>query len=183
MTSWTEATSAPVLVLTGSARRDSYTRRLGAALADASGGVLAPPLTELPFFDQDLEPTPPAEVEQLRRQVRDAELVVVVTPEYNGTVPGLLGNAIDWLSRPYAAGALQGKRVMAVAASPGGVGGARALVSLRTVLGNAGAQLVGPGSTIADVHLRLEDGTAHEALEAEVRDVLRSLEPVQVRAA
>lgn len=181
MTSSIDAPPAPVLVLTGSARRDSYTRRLGAAIADASGGVLAPRLTELPYFDQDLEPTPPAEVEQLRRQVQDAELVVVVTPEYNGTVPGLLGNAIDWLSRPY--GALKGKRVVAVAASPGGVGGARALVSLRTVLGNAGAELVGPGSTVADVHLRLEDGTAHEALEAEVRDLLRGLEPVQGRAA
>ena len=177
------AHAAPVLVLTGSARRDSYTRRLGAAIAEASGGVLAPRLTELPYFDQDLEPTPPAVVEQLRRQVRDAELVVVVTPEYNGTVPGLLGNAIDWLSRPHAAGALHGKRVVAVAASPGGVGGARALVSLRTVLGNAGAELVGPGSTVADVHLRLEDGTAHDALEAEARELLRSTDAVQERAA
>ena len=83
-----------VLVLTGSARRDSYTRQLGEALvAGLDSAALAPRLTELPFFDQDLEPAPPAEVEALRAQVAAADAVVVITPEYNGTIPGLLGNA------------------------------------------------------------------------------------------
>jgi len=90
-------------VIAGSARRDSHTRRLGAALAAAvPGGVLAPRLTELPFFDEDLEATPPAAVERLRAQATAAD-AVVVTPEYNRTIPDLLGNAIDWLSRPHAA--------------------------------------------------------------------------------
>ena len=133
-----------VLVLTGSARTGSYTRALGAALAGAlPDGVLAPVLTALPYFDQDLETTPPAQVQALRDQVRDADAVVVVTPEYNGTVPGLLGNAVDWLSRPKATASLLGTPVVAVAASPGEVGGARAVVSLRTLLGNAGAQVLG----------------------------------------
>lgn len=136
------------LVLTGSARRDSYTRRLGAVAAAATpSGELAPRLTVLPYFDQDLESTPPAEVEALRAQVAAADAVIVVTPEHNGTIPGQLGDAIDWLSRPYAAGALPDKAVLAVAASPGGVGG-RAVVALRTVLGNAGAQLIGPPLTV-----------------------------------
>lgn len=141
-----------VLVLTGSARRDSFTRQLGAALAEAAdGGVLGDRLTSLPYYDQDRDAAPPAAVQRLRDAVRAAELVVVVTPEYNGTVPGLLANAIDWLSRPYGAGALRGTRVLAVAASPGGVGGARALVALRTVLGNVGADLVGAGELVPEV--------------------------------
>ena len=159
-----------VLVLTGSARRESYTRQLGAALAEGLGGALAPRLTVLPFFDQDLEPTPPAEVQALRAAVDAADALVVITPEYNGTIPGLLGNAVDWLSRPYGAGALRGKPVVAVAASPGGVGGARAVVSLRTVLGNAGAQLLGRPVTVDSVHERLSDGV--DDLVAEVAQAL-----------
>ena len=169
----TRPAPAPVLVITGSARQDSYTRQLGAAVAELADGVLAPRLTVLPYFDQDLEPAPPPVVESLRRQVHDAELVVVVTPEYNGTVPGLLGNAVDWLSRPYGAGALKGKRVVALAASPGGVGGARALVQLRTLLGNTGAELVGPGGTVPDVHLHLPGGRADADLTAQLRVLLR----------
>lgn len=157
-----------VLVLTGSARTGSYTRALGAALAEAlPSGELAPVLTALPYFDQDLEAAGPAAVEALRAQVAAADALVVVTPEYNGTIPGLLGNAIDWLSRPYGKGALRGKPVVAVAASPGAVGGARAVVALRTVLGNTGAVLVGPPITVDGVNERLS-GDALQELVAEI---------------
>jgi chromate reductase len=161
-----------VLVLTGSARRESFTRRLGEAVAaSVPGSELAPRLTVLPFFDQDHETAPPASVEALRAQVDAADAVVVVTPEYNGSIPGLLGNAIDWLSRPYGAGALRGKPVLAVAASPGGAGGARAVVALRTVLGNAGADVVGRPVSVDLVHERLE-GDALDALVTELRTAL-----------
>ncbi len=154
-----------VLILTGSARRDSYTRRLGAALAAAlPGGELAPRLTELPYFDQDLEAAPPAEVVALRARVAAADAVVVVTPEYNGTVPGLLGNAVDWLSRPYGAGSLRGTPVVAVAASPGEVGGARAVVALRTLLGNTGAEVLGRPITFGGVARLLVAGTVDEVV-------------------
>jgi NAD(P)H-dependent FMN reductase len=150
-----------ILVITGSARQDSHTRRLGAQIAAAANGVLAPRLTELPFFDQDSEASPPAAVQQLRAQVAAADTVVFVTPEYNGTIPGLLGNAIDWLSRPYDGGpsVLRGRPVVAVAASPGGVGGVRALVSLRTVLGNAGADVLDVTLSVPEVHVRLDDAS------------------------
>lgn len=163
-----------VLVLTGSARQESFTRRLGERIAVATpGAVLGPRLTELPYFDQDLEATPPASVQSLREQVATADAVVVVTPEYNGTIPGLLGNAIDWLSRPYDGGlsVLRGKPVAAVAASPGGVGGVRALVSLRTVLGNAGAQLLDAQLSVPEVHVRLDD----EALDTELTSLLSAV--------
>jgi chromate reductase len=162
-----------VLVITGSARQDSHTRRLGEQLvATTPGGVLAPRLTEIPFFDQDLEATPPAVVQELRAQVVAADLVVFVTPEYNGTISGLLGNAIDWLSRPYDGqpSVLRGKPVVAAAASPGGVGGVRALVSLRTVLGNTGAQLLNSTLSVPEVHVRLEDAS----LQAELDELVAS---------
>ena len=162
------------LILTGSARSDSFTRRLGGAVAAAvPGGVLAPRLTDLPFFDQDGEASPPAAVQELRALVAAADLVVVVTPEYNGTIPGLLGNAIDWLSRPYGEepAALRGKQVLAAAASPGGVGGVRALVSLRTVLGNAGADLLETTLSVPEVHLRFEG----DQPDAELADQLAAL--------
>ena len=173
-----------VLVLTGSARRDSYTRRLGALIAaQAQDGVLAPRLTELPFFDQDREATPPAAVEQLRAQVAAADAVVVVTPEYNGTIPGLLGNALDWLSRPYGAGALRDKTVVAVAASPSGFGGARALTALRTVLGNLGASVVDTSLTVPAVHNRLDEAGADAELTASVVALLDTLAaPVRTAA-
>ena len=163
-----------VLVLTGSARSDSYTRRLGSLIvAQTPDAVLAPRLTDLPFFDQDLEVEPPAVVQRLREQVDAADVLVVVTPEYNGTIPGLLGNAIDWLSRPYGdcPSVLRGKPVLAVAASPGGVGGVRALVSLRTVLGNAGAELLETTVSVPEVHLRLADGELREELDALAADL------------
>jgi chromate reductase len=163
-----------VLVLTGSARQDSHTRRLGAQIAaSVPGGVLAPRLTELPYFDQDIEATPPSAVQSLRAQAAAADTVVFVTPEYNGTIPGLLGNAIDWLSRPYDGqpAVLRGKPVVAVAASPGGVGGVRALVSLRTVLGNAGADVLDAQLSVPEVHIRLGD----DALDAELALLLSDL--------
>jgi chromate reductase len=173
-----------VLVLTGSARRDSHTRRLGALVAEqARDGVLAPRLTALPFFDQDLEATPPAAVQELRAQVAAADAVVVVTPEYNGSIPGLLGNALDWLSRPYGAGALRGKTVVAVAASPGGSGGARALAVLRTVLGNLGADVVDHDLTVPAVHHHLDDAGADADLTASVVALLETLAtPVRTAA-
>ena len=171
-----------VLVLTGSARQDSYTRLVGAAVVEAvPGAVLADRLTVLPFFDEDLESAPPAEVEALRAQGREADAVVVVTPEYNGTIPGLLGNAVDWLSRPYGAGVLQDKRVATIAASPGGVGGARALVSLRTVLGNAGATLVGAGELVPEVDRRVADGGADDVLRTQLQELAGQL--AEARAA
>ena len=175
-----------VLVLTGSARTESYTRRVGAALvATTPGAELAPRLTELPFFDQDLEATPPAAVQRLREQVAAADAVVVVTPEYNGTIPGLLGNAIDWLSRPYDGNApvLRGKPVLAVSASPGGIGGARALVALRTVLGNAGAHLLDATATVPEVHLRFADGEADADLQRELRALTTELPALPLLAA
>src|SRR4051812_25997361 len=167
-----------VLVITRSAPEDSHTRRLGAHIAaTVPGSVLADRLTELPFFDQDVEARPPVAVQALRAQVAAADTVVFVTPEYNGTIPGLLGNAIDWLSRPYddSPAALRGKPVLTVAASPGGVGGVRALVALRTVLGNAGAEVLDAKLSVPEVHVRVGDPALADELTALLTEVAPAL--------
>ena len=93
-----------VLVISGSTRRDSLNTRLARlvkALRPADQVTVVNNLNTLPFYDGDLEAAgvPPA-VLGLRARVAAADIVVVVTPEYNTTFPGVLGNAVDWLSRP-----------------------------------------------------------------------------------
>jgi len=152
------------LVITASLRAASSTVMLGDLLVDHGvDAAHAVRLDELTFFNQDLEEDPPAAVTRLRAQVADASLVVVVTPEYNGVVPGLLGNAIDWLSRPYGDGALQDKSVVAVSASPGERGGMRALDVLSQLLDNVGANVVSTAA-VGAVDQRLARGADDDVL-------------------
>lgn len=132
-----------ILVLSGSTRRDSFNTRLAhlvaAARPDDSVSVRAD-LANLPFFDADVEAMGiPVPVQALRDEIEAADLLVIVTPEYNGTVPGVLGNAVEWGSRPPGACVLSGKNVLVVSASPSPGGGRRAASHLRQVLANAGA--------------------------------------------
>lgn len=119
-----------IVTLVGSLRADSLNRRIAEALRDqAPDGVrleIAEGLHELPFYNEDIDaeglPTPPA-AQALRDLVAGADAVLAVTPEYNGTMPAVLNNAIDWLSRPYGASAITGKRFGVVGATPTQFGG------------------------------------------------------------
>src|SRR5665809_88698 len=99
-----------VLVLLGSLRSDSLNRRIAELLRDrAPEGVrvtIAEGLHEIPFYNEELDgETVPVAAARLREQVTAADRVLAVTPEYNGTMPAVLNNALDWLSRPYGVGA------------------------------------------------------------------------------
>lgn len=153
------------LALSGSLRRDSHNTGLLRTLpALAPAGVvldLYESLGALPHFDQDLEADPPAVVDELRRRVTEADGVVIATPEYNSAIPGVLMNALDWLSRPIAASSLRGKPVAILGASPSQFGTARAQLVLRQVLHRIGASVVaGPEVTVYQSHLRVEAGGA-----------------------
>jgi len=118
-----------VAVLVGSLRADSVNRKLAELLRDnAPAGAtldLVDGLSELPFYNEDLD-TPdavPATAAALRERVATADRVLAVTPEYNGTMPAVLNNAIDWLSRPYGVGALVGKPFGVVGTTPTPYGG------------------------------------------------------------
>ena len=100
-------------------------------------------LGELPFYNEEIDgESAPASVRALRHQVAAADRVLAVTPEHNGNMPAVLGNAIDWLSRPYGAGAIVGKPFAVVGATPTPYGGKWAHEAARRSAGIAGAVVV-----------------------------------------
>jgi chromate reductase len=124
-----------VVGFAGSLRRGSYNRALLRAAIE-----LAPPelhietheLDALPLYNGDLEAAGvPQSVEELRAAVRHADALLIATPEYNRGVPGVLKNAIDWLSRPPRGSALNLKVAAVMGASPGMTGTARSQSQLR----------------------------------------------------
>lgn len=122
----TDATRIAVLV--GSLRADSVNRKLAELLRDeAPEGVvldIVDGLDAVPFYNEDLDAdTAPEAATLLRERVGNADRVLVVTPEYNGTMPAVLNNALDWLSRPYGAGALVGTPLGVVGTTPTPYGG------------------------------------------------------------
>jgi chromate reductase len=127
-------TPIAILGIAGSLRQASYNR---AALRAA--GQLVPEgarldifdLAGIPLFNQDDEKNLPPRVVELKRSIRAADAVLLATPEYNYSMPGVLKNAIDWASRPYGDNSWDGKPVALMGASPGSLGTARAQYQLR----------------------------------------------------
>lgn len=174
-----------VLVLLGSLRADSSNRRLAeAAIAHLPAGAAASIVTggDLPFYSEDLDVEPvPAAVADFRAAVEATDAVLVVTPEYNGSLSGVLKNALDWASRPRGNAALAGKpaAVLAASGSPRGAQWARedAVKVLRVAGADVVEDTVGLGSswTAFDAEGRLTDLVADAAV-AELVDRLASAE-------
>ncbi len=95
-------------------------------------------IRQLPYYDQDEENHPPETVVQFKRQIADADGVLIITPEYNWSVPGVLKNAIDWASRVDKV--FIGKPVMTAGVSPAMLGTVRAQLHLREILASPGVQ-------------------------------------------
>jgi len=136
-----------VVVLVGSLRADSYNRRIAERLqAEAPSGVaveIATGLADLPFYNEEIDGEDvPAPVRDLRALVGGADRVLAVTPEYNGTMPAVLNNAIDWLSRPYGVGALKNKPFAVVGATPTPYGGKWSHEDARRSATIAGADVI-----------------------------------------
>lgn len=115
-----------IAVLVGSLRKDAFTRKMAHALAAAAPPSLRLAIVEirdLPHYDQDLDTdVAPVEWQRFREQVRAADGVLFVTPEYNRSVPGALKNAIDVGSRPYGHSVWAGKPAAVMSVTPGGLG-------------------------------------------------------------
>jgi chromate reductase len=123
-----------ILGIAGSLRRQSYNRsalRAAQQLAPAGVTLNIFDLDGIPGFNEDDEKNPPAKVVELKKQIRAADALLFVTPEYNYSVPGVLKNAIDWASRPYGDSAWSGKPAAIMGASMGTIGTARAQYHLR----------------------------------------------------
>ncbi|MCI0572628.1 MAG: NAD(P)H-dependent oxidoreductase [Myxococcaceae bacterium] len=168
-----------MLAIPGSLRRGSYNRSLleaGAACAPAGMRIhVYDELARIPLFDEDLERETaggPEEVRRLRSQVAEADALWIATPEYNQSVPGVLKNAIDWLSRPAPQEVLAGKPVAIIGVTQGRWGTRLAQSHLRHVL-SATESLVLPRPTLFVREAeRLFDGEGRLSDEA-TRDALR----------
>src|SRR6476660_4613263 len=123
-----------ILGIAGSLREGSFNRavlRAAQTLVPEGTTIETFDIKGLPGFSQDDETNPPAQVVELKQRIRDADAILLVTPEYNYSVPGVLKNAIDWASRPYGESAWTGKPVAIMGASVGTLGTARAQYHLR----------------------------------------------------
>ncbi len=164
-----------ILAVSGSLRESSFnTSLLRAAVEGAPDGVeveLWEGLGELPLYDEDLEHDPPESVQRLREAWAAADAILFSTPEYNGSVPGGLKNAIDWASRPRLEAVLRNKPVAVVGASTGQFGALWAQQDLKRILGIAGARVVGTEIPVARAHERFD--AQGRLLNSEVFEQLR----------
>ncbi len=118
----------------GSLRSGSYNKALLRAaleLVPDDAELETFDLEGIPPFNQDQDRDPPAKVRELKAGIRAADAILIATPEHNYSIPGVLKNAIDWASRPYAENAFDGKPLGMMSASPGMLGAARAQYDLR----------------------------------------------------
>ena len=183
-----------ILAVSGSLRESSFnTSLLRAALEAAPAGVeleLWEGIGELPFYDQDLEGDDvPEPVRRLREDWAAADAILFSTPEYNGSVPGGLKNAIDWASRPRQDAVLRNKTVAVVGASTGQFGALWAQQDLKRILGVAGARVVGTEIPVGraeerfDSEGRLLDGEIFDQLRLHLTTLASEAVPVPERVA
>lgn len=146
-----------IAVLVGSLRRASYNRQLALALETLAGErarFVHLQIGDLPLYDQDRDEDYPAQGNRLKQQLRLADGVLFVTPEYNRSIPGVLKNAIDTASRPYGDSAFAGKPAAVAGISVGAIGTALAQQHLRNVLAYLDMPVLGQ----PEVFLQYRDG-------------------------
>jgi NAD(P)H-dependent FMN reductase len=176
-----------VLALVGSLRAASINRKLAElAVEVAPDGVTVAVfegLGELPFYNEEIDDTmnadvqhAPAPVAALRAAAADADAALVVTPEYNGSIPAVVKNAIDWLSRPFGNGALKDKPLAVIGGSMGQYGGVWAHDETRKSFGIAGARVVDTIKLSVPFRTLQGEAPAEDVeLVANVRDVVGKL--------
>lgn len=136
-----------ILALVGSLRAASFNRQIAELAAKvAPDGVtvtMFEGLGDLPFYNEDIDTATevPAPVSALREAASDAHAALVVTPEYNGSIPAVIKNAIDWLSRPFGDGALKDKPLAVIGGSMGRYGGVWAHDETRKSFSIAGTRV------------------------------------------
>ncbi|PYS88373.1 MAG: NADPH-dependent FMN reductase [Acidobacteria bacterium] len=126
-----------ILGIAGSLRKGSYNQaalRAALELVPEGAEIDIYDIDGFPGFNQDLDQSPPAKVIEFKQKIREADAILISSPEYNYSIPGVLKNAIDWASRPYGDSAWDGKPAAIMGASPGAVGTARMQYHLRQVM-------------------------------------------------
>jgi NAD(P)H-dependent FMN reductase len=171
-----------VLALVGSLRAASINRQIAELATEAASDGVAVTIFEglgqLPFYNEDIDNDAdvPAAVTALRAAAAEADATLVVTPEYNGSIPAVIKNAIDWLSRPFGDSALKGKPLAVIGGAYGQYGGVWAHDETRKSFGIAGPRVVEsiklsvPFATLNGQHPR-----EHAEVAANVRDAVGKL--------
>jgi chromate reductase len=165
-----------VLAIAGSLRGDSYNTALLRAAAEMSPPGVKPViydrLRDIPPYDDDTLIQPGEAVEHLRAAVREADAILIATPEYNSSIPGVLKNALDWISRPLNESPLRNKPAAVIGASPGMFGAVWAQAETRKVLSAIGARVLDRELPVPAAHEKIEDG---ELIDQEIRDQIGEL--------
>lgn len=166
-----------VLAIAGSLRRGSFNKALvRAAIQVAPPGVIVEDFGELdgiPPFNEDVEKQPPETVRALKAKVAAADALLIATPEYNNSVPGVLKNAIDWASRPYGDNSFEDKPV-AIMSAGAHMGGVRAQLHLRQVFVYLNMHpLNKPQVMVANAKTRVD--ASGEFTDPAIRDSIRQL--------
>jgi NAD(P)H-dependent FMN reductase len=182
-----ENSNTKILALVGSLRAASINRQIAElAAAVAPDGVTVTVLEglgELPFYNEEIDDAvndevrqAPAPVAALRAAAAEADAALVVTPEYNGSIPAVIKNAIDWLSRPFGNGALKDKPLAVIGGSMGRYGGVWAHDETRKSFGIAGTRVI--DAIKLSVPFQSLEGKApaeNPELSANVRDIVGKL--------
>jgi len=177
-----------VLGISGSLRAASHNAQLlrlaAEELPEDVELVVFDGLAEIPAFDQDLEGLAPEGVEALKTAIGEADAVLISTPEYNGSIPGALKNALDWVSRPLAENPIRRKPVAVIGASTSAFGAVWAQRELKKVLGMMSARVLEVELPVAKAHERLDDPDAElrEALAAAMDDLVGAADVARVAA-
>jgi chromate reductase, NAD(P)H dehydrogenase (quinone) len=140
------ATPYSIAVIVGSIRKESFTLKIAKALAKLAPDTLkleVVTLNGISFFNQDLEAAPPADWLAFREKLQQSSGVLLVTPEYNRSIPGVLKNAIDVGSRPYGKSSFLDKPTGIISNSPGPLGGVSAAKHLQNILPGISGPMLG----------------------------------------
>ena len=186
------AAEIKVLAFAGSTRKDSYNKKLvqqAAEIARQKGAkVTVIDLIDypMPLYDADLEAKQglPTFAKKLRDLMIQHEAIIIATPEYNASISAILKNVLDWTSRDdghYSPDAYEGKKFAIMSASPGKLGGARALVHLRAIIEGIGGEViqkqvaVPDASKAFDAKGNLVSAELKKKLQEEVQQLLNSV--------
>lgn len=179
--------STRFLVLVGSTRTGSFNARLAEVAAthlpDDTTVEVYEGLDRLPFFSEETEHDVDPEVERLRSSIAGADALIVSTPEYNASIPGLLKNAIDWASRPRQDAALAGKPIAVLGATPSPGATRTARAHLVEILERAGARPLPTTVGVALAPQAFDDtGLIDDDLAAAVAELITDLAATPVAA-
>jgi chromate reductase, NAD(P)H dehydrogenase (quinone) len=176
-----------ILAIVGSLRRESFNRavlRTVEELAPDGMKVSEHPIGDIPLYNHDVEQEgDPEPVAAFKAAISGADALLIITPEYQHGIPGVLKNALDWASRPPGRSPLNGKPVAVMGASPGMTGTARAQTQVRQTLVYNGCPLLPPPEVLVSrAHERIEDGvvtdeTTREFIEDSLERFARWLDP------